>query len=56
MVALVTCKNEEDNPIKNEGARVATRLFVNFSDVQGQIYVTPYPANKNVSEYSGLVV
>ena len=36
MVVLVTCKNEE-NPIKNEGTRVATRLFVDFSDVQGQI-------------------
>ena len=36
MVVLVTCKNEED-PIKNEGARKATRLHVNFSDVQGQI-------------------
>ena len=29
MVVLVTCKNEEDS-IKNEGARVATRLFVVF--------------------------
>ena len=36
MVILVTCKNEED-PIKNEGARVATMLYVDFSDVQGQI-------------------
>ena len=26
---LVACKNEED-PIKNEGARVATTLFINF--------------------------
>ena len=25
------------NPIKNEGARLATRLHVDFSDVQGQI-------------------
>ena len=33
---LVTCKNEED-PIKNEGARLATRLYVDFSDAQGQI-------------------
>ena len=32
MVALVTCKTEED-PIKNEGARVATNLYVDFSDV-----------------------
>ena len=29
MGLLVTCKNEED-PIKNEGARVVTTLFVNF--------------------------
>ena len=35
MVALVTCINEED-PIKNEGARVFT-LYINFSDAQGQI-------------------
>ena len=26
---LVACKNEED-PIKNEGARVVTTLFINF--------------------------
>ena len=31
MVVLLTCKNEEDL-IKNEGARVATRLYVDFSD------------------------
>ena len=36
MVILVTCKNEED-PIKNEGARVFTTLYINFSDTQGQI-------------------
>ena len=29
MVVLVTCKNEED-PIKNEGARVVTTLSINF--------------------------
>ena len=29
MVDLVTCKNEED-PIKNEGARVVTTLSINF--------------------------
>ena len=29
MVVLGTCKNEED-PIKTGGARVATRLYVNF--------------------------
>ena len=36
MNVLVTCKYEED-PIKNRGARVFTTLYVNFSDVQGQI-------------------
>ena len=36
---LVACKNEED-PIKNEGARVVTTLFINFSDPQGQLAVT----------------
>ena len=36
MVVLFTCKNEED-PIKNEGARVVTTLYSNFSDAQGQI-------------------
>ena len=36
MDVLVTCKYEED-PIKNEGARVDTTLYSNFSDMQGQI-------------------
>ena len=36
MVVIRTCKNEE-NPIKNEGAKVLTRLYVNFSDTQGQL-------------------
>ena len=36
MVVRVTCKNEED-PMKNEGARVFTALYINFSDAQGQI-------------------
>ena len=33
---LVTCKYEED-PIKNEGARVLTRLYDIFSDAQRQL-------------------
>ena len=33
---LVTCKYEDD-PIKNEGARVLTRLYDVFSDDQGQL-------------------
>ena len=36
MDVLVTCKYEEDL-IKNEGARVFTTLYSNFSDAQGQI-------------------
>ena len=36
MDVLVTCKYEED-PIKNEGAKVVTTLYSNFSDAQGQI-------------------
>ena len=35
MDVLVTCKYEKD-PIKNEGARVVTTLYCNFSDAQGQ--------------------
>ena len=35
MVVLVTCKIEED-PIKNEGARVLTTLNIDFPDSQGQ--------------------
>ena len=36
MGLLVASKNEEDR-IKNEGARVVTTLFTNFSDAQGQL-------------------
>ena len=36
MNVLVACKNEED-PIKNEGARVVSTLFVDFSDTQEQL-------------------
>ena len=36
MVVLVTCKNEED-PIKIEGARVFTTLYIDYSDPQGQL-------------------
>ena len=35
MVVLVTYKNEDT--MKNEGARVFTTLYINFSDAQGQI-------------------
>ena len=33
---LVVCKNEEDQ-IKNEGTRVVTTLFIEFSHAQGQL-------------------
>ena len=36
MDVLVTCKYEE-YPIKNEGARVVTTLYINISDAKGQI-------------------
>ena len=36
MNVLFTCKYEED-PIKNEGARVVTTSYSNLSDAQGQI-------------------
>ena len=36
MVVLLNCKNEED-PIKSEDARVLTRLYIDFSDPQGQL-------------------
>ena len=49
---LLACKNEED-PIKNEGARVVTTLYINFSDAQGQLYpksVMESCQNSNSSE------
>ena len=49
---LVACKNEED-PIKNEGARVVTTLFINFSDAQGELTLKSVMAtcpNSNLSE------
>ena len=34
MGLLVACKNEDDS-IKNEGARVVTTLFINFLTLKG---------------------
>ena len=36
MGLLVAYKNEED-PIRNEGTRVVTTLFINFLDAQGEL-------------------
>ena len=41
---LIACKNEEDQ-IENEGVRVVTKFFIDFSDAQGQI--TPKSAMKS---------
>ena len=41
---LVACKNTEV-PIKNEGARMVTTIFNDFSDAQGQ--ATPKPVMKS---------
>ena len=58
MGLLVACKNEED-PIKNEEARVVTTLFVTFPDAQGQLTpksVMEYCRNSNSSELLYLVL
>ena len=58
MGLLVACKNEED-PIKNEGARVVTTLLINFSDAQGQLTlksVMESCRNSNPSKLLWLVV
>ena len=52
IVILDTCKNEED-PIKNEGARVLISLYFNFSDAQGQLTpksVVEFRLNSNSSK------
>ena len=36
IVVLVTSKNEED-PVKNEGTRMLTTLYIDFSDAKGQL-------------------
>ena len=36
MFVLLTCKNEKDL-IENEGASLLIRLYINFSDIQGQL-------------------
>ena len=58
MCFLVACQNEED-PFKNDGARVVTTLFIIFSDAQGQL--TPKSVmescrNSNSSELLWLVL
>ena len=40
MVVLLTCKKEED-PTKNECARVLKGLYIDFSHTQGQLLRSP---------------
>ena len=54
MVVLVTCKNEED-PMKNERARVVTRLFIDFSDAQGQLTPKSVMESCQISKSSKLL-
>ena len=54
MDVLIICKYEED-PIKNEGARVVTTLYINISDTKGQItlvLVVVSGRNLNLSKLS----
>ena len=58
MDLLVACKTEED-PFNNEGARVVTTLYINFSDAQGQLTpksVMESSRNSNSSELLWLVL
>ena len=53
MDVLITCKYKED-PIKNEGARVDTTLYSNFSDAQGQIVlVLVSVSSRNLTSIKG---
>ena len=40
MTVLITCKNEED-PLKNESARVLTTLNINFQKLKGSLLRSP---------------
>ena len=53
MSFFVACKNKDEDPIKKEGARVVTTLFIIFSDAQGQLtlkLVMKSCQNSNTSE------
>ena len=51
MDVLITCKYEED-PIKNEGTRVVTTLYINILDAQGQItLVLVVVSGRNLNSY-----
>ena len=54
IVVLVTCKNEED-PIKNEGARMLTSLLFDFSDTQGQLALKSVVESRGNSNSSKLL-
>ena len=54
MCLLVACKNEEDQ-IKNKGARAVTTLFINFSDTQGQLTPKSVMESCRISNSSELI-
>ena len=54
MSVLVACKNEEDS-IKNEGARVVTTLFIDFSDAQGQLTHKSFVGYCPISNHSKIL-
>ena len=51
---LFACKNDEDQ-IKNEGARVVTTLFIIFSDAQGQLTLKSVMESCQISNSSELL-
>ena len=48
MDVLITCKYEED-PIKNEGARVVTTLYINISDAQITLVLVVVVSGRNLN-------
>ena len=54
MVVLIICKNEDD-PIKNKGARVFTTFYINFSDAQGQVTPQSLVESGRISNSSKLL-
>ena len=56
VVILVTCKNEED-PLKNKDARVATTQNIDFSNTQGQITLqSEVGSGRNSNSFEILIV
>ena len=54
MTVFDTCKNEED-PIKNEGARYATTLYIDFSDAVRAVSGGIWPKIELIQAYTRVV-